>query len=90
MISFTSMPLYPWGNNFITPMDNGLGGPHSQSGYHDERKMAFTGNQTPVSITGNNFTDTAWISIPKFNILLFSPINYIPMQKGTMTLLGYW
>jgi hypothetical protein len=39
VVSFTPLPLYPWGKSSRYPMDRRLGGPQNQSGRCGEEKI---------------------------------------------------
>jgi hypothetical protein len=62
VVSFTPVPLYPWGNGPRYPLNRRLGGPHSRSGWREVTILDPTGTNFGPSIVqpvASRYTDWA-------------------------------
>jgi hypothetical protein len=59
VVSFTPLPLYPWGKSSWYPLDRRLGGPQSRSGRPGEVKILdHTGTRTLTPWSCSSYTDS--------------------------------
>jgi hypothetical protein len=76
VVSFTPLPLYPWGKSSRYPLEKRLGGPQSQSGRHGEEKILDSNSDlSVVQPVASHYTDYTTLA-PKMIDCIFYNFMY--------------